>query len=102
MDERRELKNEGFLDKLALYREIFATAEVLAQEEGSLLRGIYERANFLERASASDGTSLDRAEVIVVCQAAVSRLREVQAARIEATANLNMARRSLVSVGSTN
>ncbi|WP_157516637.1 hypothetical protein [Methylosinus sp. LW3] len=99
MGERNELKNEGFVNKLKRYREASARAEALAQEEGALLRGIFEQANRLERASATDRTSQERAEVNASCQAAVSRLREVQTALIEATACLNMARRALEPLG---
>ncbi len=91
---------DGDLEKTAIealqrYREAFARAEELEQEEAAARRELFKRLGRFEIASLEDHASTARPDVVQAGQAAISRLNEVRLALSKATATLDSAYRIL-------
>ena len=97
MNERADLEKKA-VEALERYREAYARAEALEQEEAAARQEVFTRLNRYEIANATDGASRVKPEIIAAGQAAISRLSEIRTALSEATATLDSAFRVLAAL----
>ncbi|MCQ4191443.1 hypothetical protein [Methylocystis suflitae] len=97
MSERADLEKKA-VEALQRYREAYARAEALEQEEAAARQEVFRRPNRLEIAKAKGGTARVKPEVIAADQEAISRLSEIRTALSEATATLDSAFRALAAL----
>ncbi|MGJ0532843.1 hypothetical protein [Methylocystis sp.] len=94
MGEKADLEKKA-IEALARYREAYARAEALEQEEAAARQEVFKRLNRLEIAKAKGEAARVKPEVIAADQEAISRLSEIRSALSEATATLDSAFRTL-------
>lgn len=97
MSEKANLEKKA-VEALERYREAYARAEALEQEEAAARQEVLKRLNRTELAKTKDGASRVSPDVIAAGQAAISRLSEIRTALSEATATLDVAYRALVAL----
>ncbi len=97
MSDKADLEKEA-IEALERYREAYARAEALEQEEAAARQEVFRRPNRLEIAKAKGGTARVKPEVIAADQEAISRLSEIRTALSEATATLDSAFRALAAL----
>lgn len=94
MSEKPDLEKKA-VEALQRYREAYARAEALEQEEAAARQEVFTRLNRLDIAKAKEVAARVRPEIVAADQAAISRLSEIRIALSEATAELNSAFRTL-------
>jgi len=94
MSERSDLEKKA-IEALQRYREAYARAEALEQEETAARQEVFRRLNRLEIAKAKGGAARAKPEVIAADQEAISRLSKIRSALSEATGELDSAFRTL-------
>jgi hypothetical protein len=94
MGEKADLEKKA-IEALQRYREAYARAEALEQEEAAARQEVFKRLNRLEITKAKGGPARVKPEVIAADQEAISRLMEIRAALSEATGELDSAFRTL-------
>ena len=97
MGEKADLEKKA-IEALERYREAYARAEALEQEEAAARQEVFRRLNRLEIAKAKGGAPPVKPEVIAADQEAISRLSEIRTALSEATATLDSAFRALAAL----
>ncbi|MGJ0503058.1 MAG: hypothetical protein ACR65X_04790 [Methylocystis sp.] len=97
MSEKADLEKKA-IKALERYREAYARAEALEQEEAAARHEVFKRLNRLEIAKAKGGAVRVKPEVIAADQEAISRLSEIRTALSEATAALDSAFRTLAAL----
>lgn len=97
MSDKADLEKKAIV-ALERYREAYARAEALEQQEAAARQEVFRRLNSLEIANAINGASRARPEIIEAGQAAISRLSEIRTALSEATATLDAAFRVLAAL----
>lgn len=94
MGEKADLEKKA-IAALQRYREAYARAVALEQEEAAARREVSRRLNRLEIAKAKGGAARVTPEVLAADQEAISRLSEIRTALSEATGELDSAFRTL-------
>jgi len=94
MGEKADLEKKA-IEALHRYREAYARAEALEQEEAAARQEVFKRLNRLEIAKAKGGAARVTPEVLAADQEAISRLSEIRTALSEATGELDSAFRTL-------
>ncbi len=97
MGEKADLEKKA-IEALERYRDAYARAEALEQEEAAARQEVYKRLNRLEIAKSKGVAARVKPEVSAADQEAVSRLGEIRTALSEATATLDSAFRALVAL----
>jgi len=94
MGEKADLEKKA-IEALERYREAYARAEALEQEEAAARQEVFKRLNRLEITKAKGEAARVKSEVIAADQEAISRLSEIRTALSEATGELDSAFRTL-------
>jgi hypothetical protein len=94
MGEKADLEKKA-IEALERYREAYARAEALEQEEAAARHEVFKRLNRLEITKAKGEAAR---EAVAADQKAISRLSEIRAALSEATATLDSAFRDLAAL----
>nr|CCD32191.1 Hypothetical protein SC2p2_00350 [Methylocystis sp. SC2] len=97
MGEKADLEKKA-IEALARYREAYARAEALEQEEAAARQEVFKRLNRLEITKAKGEAARVKPEVVAADQEAISRLSEIRTALSEATATLDSAFRALAAL----
>jgi hypothetical protein len=92
---RRLILEKKAIAALQRYREAYARAEALEQEEAAARQEVFKRLNRLEITKAKGGPAGAKPEVIAAGQDAISRLSKIRSALSEATGELDSAFRIL-------
>lgn len=94
MGEKADLEKKA-IEALERYRQAYARAEALEQEEAAARQEVFKRLNRLEITKAKGEAARVNPEAVAADQKAISRLSEIRAALSEATATLDSAFRDL-------
>ena len=97
MGEKADLEKKA-IEALERYREAYARAEALEQEEAAARQEVFKRLNRLEITKAKGEAARVKPEVVAADQEAISRLSEIRTALSEATAMLDSAFRALAAL----
>ncbi|MGD9539899.1 hypothetical protein [Methylocystis sp.] len=97
MGEKADLEKKA-IEALERYREAYARAEALEQEEAAARQEVSKRLNRLEITKAKGEAARVKPEVVAADQEAISRLSEIRTALSEATATLDSAFRVLAAL----